>query len=246
MSLDRYEQTFIRVCFDRAPSEADLELLGDRARYLLYRDMVRSRLRELAESALPRTRTALGAERFATLFDEHLSVAPPRSRYIREVALPFAAWLVGRVADDAGAQPWLRDLVVLERARWQAVWSDATGEPAVGELDFDRRPVLGPVTELLALEHAVHADPDGRGAYEARPVWLIVHRRPGDHVVGTFVVNAVTAELFRAWASGDETLMASVLRVAAARGTTVDAGFIDGLCTVLSDFLERGILLGSR
>ena len=152
------------------------------------------------------------------------------------------------MSEDARERPWLRDLVTLERACWEAIWRDATGEPksAALDFDFDRRPIVCPVLELLALEHAVHAEPDERGAYPIRPSWVIVYRRPADHTVGTFVVNAVTAELLRAWARGEETAMASVQRVAASRSTVVDAAFIDGLCAVLSDFLERGIVLGSR
>lgn len=246
MTLEHYEQAFIRVCFDAEPSDADLDALGDRARYLLYRDMVRGRLREMAEHALPRTRTALGAERFAALFEEHLAVEPPRSRFIREVVVPFAGWLVGRVSDEASTRPWLADLISLERARWEAIWRDRTVEPPTAEFDFDRRPVVSPVHELLAVEHAVHREPDEHGAYPAEPAWVIVYRRPSNHVVGTFGLNAVTAELVRAWARSEETAMESVQRVAALRGVAVDAAFIDGLCTVLAEFIEREIVLGSR
>ena len=33
-----------RVCFDAEPSEADLELLGSRERWLVYRELVQNRL----------------------------------------------------------------------------------------------------------------------------------------------------------------------------------------------------------
>ena len=45
-----------RVCFGAEPSEADLELLGSRERWLVYRDLVRNRLNHVIRVALARTK----------------------------------------------------------------------------------------------------------------------------------------------------------------------------------------------
>ena len=57
---------------------------------------------------------------------------------------------------------------------------------------------------------------------------------------------AESRDLLRAWIPGDRTMTEAVQAVAQARGTAIDARFIDGLSSLLEDFLGRGILLGSR
>ena len=52
-----------RICFGSEPSEADLELLGSRERWLVYRDLVRNRLNIVIGAALARTKTAIGERR---------------------------------------------------------------------------------------------------------------------------------------------------------------------------------------
>jgi len=245
MSLGGYEEAFLRVCFAAEPAPSDLAVLGDPARYLMYRGMVRSRLREMVESALPRTRAALGAERFAALVEDHLCAAPPRTRFIREVPVPFARALAERAATLESARPWLADLVELERARWEAIYHDEQAPTAAQEFDFERVPVLDPAHEVLSLGHAVHRDADADGGYAAVPTSLVVHRGRGDHAVGAVPVSGVVGAVVGEWAKSEETAMASVIRVASARGVPVDASLVDGLCTALASFIERGLVLGS-
>jgi hypothetical protein len=77
-------------------------------------------------------------------------------------------------------------------------------------------------------------------------VRLCVYRRPEDKAARTFVLNPTLHALMVALEPGELTLTQAVQRVAQARKLRVDQPFIDGLCTVLADFSERGLLLGSK
>jgi hypothetical protein len=59
-------------------------------------------------------------------------------------------------------------------------------------------------------------------------------------------LNQTNHALLTRLCTGSETVTESVNRLAAAQGARIDARYIDGLCETLAQFLEVGILLGSR
>ena len=68
-----------RVCFGAEPSESDLELLGSRERWLVYRELVQNRLVHVIGVALARTKQAIGEEAFGHAVAEWLSTGGPKT-----------------------------------------------------------------------------------------------------------------------------------------------------------------------
>lgn len=235
-----------RVCFDRAPAADDLALLGGE-HAALYRDLVRSRLRELVSKVLPRSERAIGRPVVSRIFAEFLAEAPPRSRFFREVVPDFVAFALPRVAvlGEAGAEgvaAHARDLMRLESTRWELGWRGGEVEREVVDFELERTPVPHPSLRVLELGHAVHRDedPPAAGAF-----FVCVHRRP-DHRVETRTLDATSHALVRAWARGDRPAIESVREVLAAEGRAPDAAFVEKMGALLTALLESGALLGSR
>jgi hypothetical protein len=62
----------------------------------------------------------------------------------------------------------------------------------------------------------------------------------------TYTLTKVTHAFLQQLMRGEETLTQTVKRLASQAGATIDAAYLDALCETLAQFLERGILLGSR
>jgi hypothetical protein len=238
------------VCFQAQPSEALLAELGDRRGWLLYRELVRDRLRKELHFALPRTRRAAGEAAFERVFEQHLDRDPPRTRFFREVVLEFVKSAVPAFRADAALPPWLADLALYEGARWEVSDLDARLDESAGavqEFAFERAPVLSPALRLLALAHPVHEAPQAKGRYEARASYVCVHRSADADKPRTWTLNHSTYALLSMWQADPAlSVTAGVHALSRERGTVVDATFVDGLCGVLAEFIEAGILLGSR
>lgn len=246
MSLSEVQRAFLSICFDPVPARADLDMLsGERQRWLVYRDMVRARLRDMAAVGLPRTRKTLGEARFDRAFTRYLAEDPPRSRYIRDVVPHFVCHATRAWEGDAELPAHLPDLARYEAAKW-VVADEEEPTAAATEFDFDKPAVFTPAHRLLRLRHAVHRAEDDPRFAEPVPIQLLVYRRKDGKRAHTWSCNAVTADLIERWAAGEQTVSEAIRTVAEQRGLVVDQRFLDGLCTVLADFIERGIVLGSR
>ncbi len=239
------QRAFKRICFDASPAEEDLRLLGaDPARWRLYREMVRLRLRELLQSAFPRTRALLGATRFTTLGNDWLTAHPPRTRYLRDIAGEFARWTSGEMRTHENVPAHTHDLLALEAARWECMHGQERVPANVVEFEFDRVPVVDPGARLLTLEYAVNDESEAeprRGSFH-----VCVHRRNSDYGTEVWTLNQMAARMLAGWKSGDETAQQTIARILREDGTSADEKFIDGLGTVLSSMIERGVILGSR
>ena len=231
-----------RVCFDAEPSEADLELLGSRERWLVYRDLVRTRLVSVIDAALPRTRAALGSESFRRTIDEWLGTGGPSSRYFRHVPSELAAFAIPIWRSTE--EPWLADLAAYEIASWRV--RHAPSDPA-GDSDFtfDRRPVVGAGVAVLRLDHPVHEAPTPEAGYERSPVILCLYRN-AQHRAVPQILNPLAADLLEAWQRSEETVAESVQRVAAAHEVQIAPAFIEKLSTLITSFIEQGVLLGGQ
>ena len=205
--------------------------------------MVRTRLRRVCGAALPRTKKALGPEAFEAAFVSWLAEAPPSTRFFREVPAQFAAHLAPRL--EAREEGWLPDLARYELAEWTVKSADdADLPPLAPEFGFERPPVVSPALTLLEVGWTVPRKKAKR--YEPTPLHLCIYRDPESFQAVTMELNELARDLLRAWIPGDRTMTEAVQAVAQARGTAIDARFIDGLSSLLEDFLGRGILLGSR
>jgi hypothetical protein len=236
------ERRFVRVCFAKEPREDDLTALGGmRDRWLVYRHMVRARLRGMIANALSRTVAALGEEAWASWFDRWLDEAPPRTRYIREIVPELLDFSLPRWERDASIPPWLIELARLESARWEIGYTDERA-PTAGELAFDKVPVLSAAVQVLRFAHPVH---EKRDAYPEQPTQLCVYRRADDKTA-VWAIDSFTAGILESFAAGDRTITDTVKSVAARLEIPLDEKLVQRIGTVLAELVQRGILLGAR
>lgn len=246
MALLDAERAAVSVCFGREPSQADLELLGDRRIWLIYREMVRNRLRGELRSALKRTLEAAGEERIDQAFELHLAQEPPRTRYFHSVVLAFAGVCERLWRADGEVPGYLADLVAYEAALWAVSdLPDSDGTTTV-DFDFDKVAVVSPALRLLRVEYAVHNPADESGGYAAGVHHLCLHRAAAARQASTWSLNAVTFDIMKRLVDQGQTVVEAVKATATDRQFAVDETFLDGLTTVLADFIDRGVILGSR
>jgi hypothetical protein len=249
MALVDLQRRAVEVCFGPEPRPEQLQALGDERIWRFYREAVRKRLRSELHFAFKRTRAVTG-DAFERAYESFLHGAPPRTRFFHAVVGCFAESAAPQFARDPALPAFTADLCAYEAALWTVSDLPDTDVVPAGEFAFDREPVLAPALRLLALGHAVH-EADGAhlvrdDAYPAREVYLCVHRRPEEKKARTWTCNAVMFELMQRFARGGETVAQAVEQVAARRAIAVDEAFIDGLCTVLADFIDHGVILGGR
>lgn len=242
--LAAHEQRVTRVCFHRAPDPDDLATLaGTAERWLTYRNMVRSRFERVLRAAFPRTVAGLG-EAFEPAFASWLHDAPPAERLFRDVPLEFHAHVASQLADVAA---WLPDMARYEETIWRVLGIDDRNVPAVTEISFERPPVMNPAVALLDVSYHVH----GKRKKTTPPppetgLWHLCVYRDRQHRAATVVLNGLARDLVASWIDADVSLTESVQRVAAARGDGIGPKFLESLGAMLADYLERGLLLGSR
>lgn len=244
-SLGDLQRAVLRVCYGRAVAPEDLARLGGPAsRWTLYRRMIRGRIREAIDGALPRTVSALGPDATGALVEAFLAEAPPATRLVREITPEFLRWLGGRFPDDARrAAPWLPDLARYELALLELAGDDAEIDLAnVTEFAMDRVPVLAPARRFLRVEYAVH-QPDGVPA--RAPQALLVYRAALTHTLETLALSPSAADIVARMETGRLTVTECVRDVLAAYGTAADPAFLESLADLLADFLGRRVLLGS-
>ena len=231
-----------RVCFDSEPSEADLDLLGSRERWLIYRDLVRTRLTGVIEAALPRTKAATGEGSFRRVIDEWLSTGGPKTRYFRHVPNELAAFAIPLWGETA--TPWIADLARYEIACWSVRHAPPDPIPEA-DFAFETRPVTGTAIRVLRLDHRVHEAPTPDDGYARDSVILCIHRNETHRAVPQ-VLNPLAADLLEAWQRSEETVAESIQRIAANHGTEIGPAFIEKLSTLITSFIQQGVLLGGH
>ena len=246
MSLIDLQRAAVELCCGPSPTSEQVAAIGDERVWRLYRELIRKRLLGELKIALKRTYAAAGAEAFERAFDQHLQTDPPRTRYFHGVVGEFVRSAVPLFRSSPGLAPYVGDLAEYEGALWAVADLDDRVPSAPAEFAFDRPPWLAPALRVLALRHAVHVAPEPSG-YANAETYLCIHRRPDETTARTWTLTAVTFALMQRFLEAPSaTVSEAVQEVARERGIVVDQAFVDGLCTVLADFIERGILLGSR
>ena len=239
--IDDRARVIQRVCFDIEPSEDDLEALGSRERWLVYRGLVRTRLVGVVEAALPRTKRAVGDAAFAATLDVWMSGGGPATRYFRNVPNDFAELAI--VTWQGCERPWVADLARYEIARWW-VRHAPPNPTAVDALSFDARPVLATAVRVLRLDYPVHEPESPDQGYPAQPTLLCLYRDHRHRAVPKRL-NPIAADLLEAWQGGEETVAESVERVARDHGVEIGAGFVEKLSTLITGLVTEGVILGS-
>jgi hypothetical protein len=243
MALIDLERAVLSICFRAQPPEKELAELGERRSWLVYREMVRERLLGEIRTALPRSRKLLGDAALLDAFTGHLERDPPRTRYFREIVLGFVNSALPILQADPRIPRVALDMLRYESALWEVRDLESQMASACVEFAFDRVPVVCPALRLLTVSHAVHA---GDGAYAEGTHWLCIHRATDADSVRTWTLTATTFELLQRWQRADATVAQTVQQLAEQRAQRIDAAFVDALCTTLAQFIELGIVLGSR
>jgi hypothetical protein len=231
-----------RVCFGAEPSEADLELLGSRERWLVYRDLVRNRLNTVIGVALARTKSAIGEDAFGRAVDEWFDTGSPKTRYLRYVPSELAEFAIP--IWQRTEAPWVADLAGYEITAWDVRHAPAN-PTQTGEFAFDRKPVVATAVKVLRLAYPVQNKPAPSTGYEPDPTILCVYRDKNHRPIPRRL-NPLAADLLEGWQRADQTVAESVQQVAAAHGTQIGPDFIEKLSTLIADFIQRGILLGGH
>ena len=246
MALIDEQRAVLSVCFEAEPPEAALAALGNRDVWLLYRELTRDRLWREIEFALPRTCAALERGLLERTFTQHLDRDPPRTRFFHRVVQSFAdsaliSWQAEPAVPDA-----VRDLLRYEAALWEV--SDLEAEPAGPRVEFafDRVPVVSSALRLLQLSHAVHLPPEPDGHCREGEFWLCIQRGSSDARPQTWRFNRTTFALLADFQRADAIASESVQRVARSLGAKVTPQYVERLCETLAQWIEVGILLGSR
>lgn len=248
MNLAEYQRTLLRLSFAREVDDAEFAGFGHGARFVMYRQMVRSRLLGMAKQAFRKSHEVVG-DAFDASFARYLAAQPPRSPLIREVIADFGPFARGDRELLAVAPVFTSDLLRFEEAKWRVAyyrWELPAGE--LRAFDFAGIPVLNPALECLELEHRVH-ELEGMSC-RAEPLRLLVYRPPTSDDLRWYPPDALFAEIvvsaLRAGAAGEQTLADRVRSAAQALGKPLDEALLEQLATGVTLALERGVLLGSR
>lgn len=246
MALIDVERAVLSVCFEAEPPEAALRSLGDRERWLLYRELTRDRLLREIQSALPRTCAALGEAGLSRAFVAHLDRDPPRTRFFREIVLAFATSARATLDGEPGLPTHLFDLLRYEAAVWEVGDLEAASAGGVADFAFDRVPVVTPGMRLLELEHAVHLPAEAENSCAPGKFWLCVQQAAGNARSRTWSLNATSYALLAEFQRGERSAADGVAHVASELGRKVNPEFVDHLCESLAQWIEVGIVVGSR
>lgn len=241
MSLIDLQRQILSLCFDETPDEAALASLGQREAWLTYREMIRDRLMRELRLALPRTRQLVGEGAFEAAFAHQLAQNPPRTRFFRELVSEFVASALPLWAASPTLHTACGDLARYELTLWEVRDLPAPDE-VLNEFSFERVAVVSRALRLLALDHAVHAD----AALTAKPQFLCIQRPSDVARPKVWVLSPSTYKLLERLAGEDVSASDAIRATAQAAGARIDAAYLDSLCGALAQFLEVGIILGSR
>lgn len=252
MNLADYQRAVLRLSLALEPSAADLALLGDEARFRLYRHMIRSRLAGMAEVAFKGTYDLVGEPAMQASFARFLAEVGPRSRLIREVIADFGRFAQRDRSLLDRTPPETADLLCFELAKWEVAYVPAhypaLGERGLREFDFEGQAVMNPTLRQLRLAAPVLATcklspvPAIQGSHFA----LLVYRPPALNDVRWWVVGAFFAALTQRLVRGDGSVAEAVQAVAHDQQRAVDETLLDELATDLTLAVQRGVLLGVR
>jgi hypothetical protein len=227
--------------------DADAEALrSDATRLGVYRGLVRGRLREAVELALPRFRARLGAL-FDEYFARYLADRGPRSHQLRDVTTELLDFMAPLVASDPRVPPW-----ALELGRHEAldvlVGSLAESpNPTLPELDPERGLAFTASARVVRTAFAVHRlsdDPRDRREPERNPTALFVYRSP-EHDVRYLEVTPLAAEILEGLLEG-KSLRNALAAATSALGLPFDDAVLEGTARLLADLAERGAVTGAR
>ncbi len=241
----------------RGVAPEDREVLAQhRARLLIYRTMVHSRLRGVVEEYLPRTAAALGKPRLRGEIAAFMAERAPRTVYFRDIPGEFLAWAAPRWREQPGLPPYLADLATHEWLNGEVANDPVGGEPA-SELPLAlERPVqLDGSVRLRRYAFAVQLPPgadapslepvDLPGPPAATPTAILAYRDRETLRVRLLELTPRAAALCARLLAG-EALQAALTGACADIDEPMNDEFLASMAGFLADLGERGVLLGAR
>jgi hypothetical protein len=229
---DRLVGDFDVFCKEFGVDPRDAEALKDTApRLAIYRRLVRNNVADVCAKMMPRTHDALGAELQASI-DRFLQAIGPRSHYLRDVPHELFAHA------SPSWPPAVRDLAAWELAEYAVAAAPRRRDRgAPTELVLDRPVLFDEAVRMLDLDHAVHA------GGEQKKVHLLVYRDVA-HAVRALELTPLAAALTRRLISR-EPLGAATKGACDDVGSALTDDVLASIARLLSDFAERGALLGA-
>jgi len=224
---------------------------GDPSRWLVYRRLVRGRMRQTLAHALPSFIDVVGAQAFDDLVGRFLAGGRPRSPYLRDLPGELLDFVASE--DELSGVPRRLPPVAVDVARQEwaelevAYEPDDRGPGEVTPLAMDAVPVLQRAHRLVDLAFPVHRAEGGPAlsSLAPDPVTLCVYRDRRTHEVETLELTPIAATIVRGAQRGDAHLAEIVRNAAAVHGVEVDVPFVEALSELLATLVERGLLLGS-
>lgn len=215
-------------------------------RLFVYRNLIRSTLREAVGCAIPRTMERLGGV-FDEYFSRYLRESGPSSRYLRDVTTQLLDYCAPHWADDPRVPAWAMDL-----ARHEAVQiivaSERTRPPArePGALDLEAPVRFIEATRLMRYSHAVQRlsdDLSDRTPPVAEATAILVYRSP-DHDVRYLELSPLAAAVLERLLA-QTPLQSAIVGACGDLGAALDDSVVQGTAALLADLAERGALLGA-
>jgi len=215
-------------------------------RLLVYRTLVRARLEEAIELAVPRSLARLGPL-FTEYFERFLREQGPRTHYLRDVTNEWLDFCAPLWRADERVPNYLHDLARHE-ALEIVVASGADPAPAddAAELRLERGLCFIEAACVVRYAFAVHElseDVSDRSVPRAVPTALFVYRSP-EHDVRYLELTPLAAAILERLLAG-ATLGEAVTGATGEAQLALDPSVLEGTARLLAELVERGALLGA-
>jgi hypothetical protein len=246
MTLQAQQAEAMALCLAQDPSTHGRgELDRERDKWAIYRHMVRHRLLEMVRRALPRTISTVGEENLAVCFSRYLQDTGPISRYIRDTVTEFASYAEACWRSSDQVPAIATSLIRYESECWSRAYVPAVFPSQVAEFSFELPILLNPTLSVLQLDYPAHQATVSISS-PAEPTSIGIFRHPDTHRVHTWNLTPLSRELLLAW-QAHATLPAEQVVRGTLKALQRDPtpGLIDGLCDMLTGFLEHKLVLGS-
>ncbi|HET9958190.1 MAG TPA: putative DNA-binding domain-containing protein [Polyangiaceae bacterium] len=233
---------------DRATLEG-----GELKRLVVYRSLVRGRLKEALELQMPRLCALLG-EQFEPWFGRFLAERGPRTQYLRDVAVEFLDFVAPHWEATPGLPPYWIELGRHEALHVEIsalpVAARSWGEPAALSLEAGLQ--FCEAARLVRYRHAVHRwlDDGTQPEPEATPIALLAYR-DAEHDARFLELSPLAATLVENLMNGlplgaalTQALARHQVLLAEARPEIVHE-LLEQCSVLLADLSERGVILAA-
>ena len=232
---------------ERAPAPAGIE---DR-RMKIYRDLFFNNIQSLLAGNFPVLRELYGADGWRTLVRDFYAKHRCRTPLFPEIAREFLQYLQDEREDRPDDPPFLLELAHYEWVELALELDERSVDSVASDPDgdlLDGRPVLNPLTRLLAYRYPVHRIRNDFRPVEAPPqsTHLLVYRNRDDDVK-FMQLNAVTQRLLERLDRDDDASGREVLvEIASEIGHPDAQRLVAAGADLLADLEQRGVVLGTR